>query len=91
MNKHSTAAAPPTPTFAADLRAAHAPIYRIIALLQGAEALLEKAESLPDPDGDVWSATELVRHTLMEAQGMMAGFDTLHLIQRAEQIEGVAA
>lgn len=89
--KTREAAAPQAPTFSADLRAAHEPIYRIIALLYGAAALLEKAESQPDPDGDIWSAAELVRHTITEANGMMLGFDERHLFGRAEKIDGVAA
>lgn len=78
-------------SFADDLHAAHAPIYHIIALLHGAEALLEKAESQPDPDGDIWHAAEVVRHTITQAETMMKGFEERRLLDRAKQFEEVAA
>jgi len=78
-------------SFADDLRAAHAPIYHIIALLHGAEALLEKAETQPDPDGDIWHAAELVRHTINEAEAMMTGFEERRLIDRAGRVEEMTA
>lgn len=78
-------------TLAEDLHEAHKPIYKIVALLHGAEALLEKAESQPDPDGDIWHAAELVRHTIQEAERMMEGFDERSLEPRAKHLEGKAA
>lgn len=43
-----------------ELKGLVAPAYSIKAMLQGALALLNEAEALPDPGGDVWAARELV-------------------------------
>lgn len=78
-----------TESLADDLRKAHHPIFEISALLAGAEALLEKAESMPDPDGVIWSAVEIVRHTQTIVDNMTAGLDSV--ATRVEKAEKAAA
>lgn len=75
-----------TESLSDDLRKAHSPIYIIAAQLAGVNALLEKAESMPDEDGVIWSAAELVRHTQKIVDELMAGLDSVATrLDRAEK------
>lgn len=67
-----------------------APAYKIRAILQGAIALLYQAEGLADPDGDVFSARQLIEEAWALVNEIY-GDKEIALRSRLEKIEGVAA
>lgn len=57
--------------------------FMVRAMLQGVNALLENAEALPDPDGDVWAARELVAAAIVKVEKIYEEADTRKLSERA--------
>lgn len=64
------------------------PAYAAVAMLRGASALLENAEALPDPDGNVWSARELIDQAIIKVTEVYMGADEKRLMARAIAMEG---
>lgn len=67
------------------------PAYVAVAMLRGASALLANAEAIPDPDGDIWSAREIVDATISKIEEIYMGQNEKRLSERAKALEGGAA
>lgn len=73
-----------------DIRQAMVPAFAAVAILRGAAALLENAEVLPDPDGVVWSARELVDQAIDKVTEVYMGAEENSLAARAMALEEIA-
>lgn len=78
-------------TLSEDIHETIRPAFVAKAMLQGASALLVNAEHIPDPDGDIWSAREIVDAAIAMVESIYMGADDRKLKDRAEALEGGAA
>jgi len=59
-------------------------------MLQGASALLVNAEHIPDPDGNIWAAREIVDAVISKIQEIYTAADEKKLGARADALEAEA-
>lgn len=80
-----------TTTLAGDISETLRPAFAAKAMLQGASSLLINAEHIPDPDGDIWAAREIIDAAIAMVESIYTGADERKLTARAEVLEGGAA
>ena len=88
---HGGGNSPLTRTLSEDIHETIRPAFAVTALLQGASALLVDAEQIPDPDGDVWAAREIIVAAMAMVEKIYMGADERNLKARAEALEERAA
>lgn len=81
----------PNSTLSNDINETINPAFAAKAMLQGASALLVNTEHLPDPDGDIWAAREIIDATIAMVESIYTLADEKRLKARAEALEGGAA
>lgn len=81
----------PNSTLSKDINETINPAFAAKAMLQGASSLLVNAEHIPDPDGDIWAAREIIDATIAMVESIYTIADEKRLKVRAESLERGAA